>query len=123
MTSLFFQLGVPPDIDEGPLVPQPPSIPSVDMKVKIGTPVYVVDGYNVTIDCNITLGTPPVTISWFHNGQPDLSRANFSTIIVTDAKDDDVFACRADNNIGFDVKNTTIKVFDKSNKTSNLILL
>ena len=87
------------------------------MTVKIGTPVYVADGFNVTIDCNILTGTPPVNISWFRNGQPDPSRGNVTSISVTDANDNDTFTCRTDNNIGFDVENTTIRVFGKSNKT------
>ena len=85
------------------------------MRVKIGTPVYVVDGFDVTIDCNILTGTPPVTIRWFRNGRLDPSRGNVTSITVTDADDNDNFACRADNNVGFDIENTTIRVFGKLN--------
>jgi len=83
------------------------------MRVDIGTPVYVIDGSNVVIVCDIASGTPPMTIRWFRNGQLDPSRGNVSTITVTDANDCDVFMCRADNNVGFDMKNTTINVFGK----------
>ena len=113
-SQILFELGVPPDIDEGSYVPQPPSR---NMRVKIGTTVYVVDGFNVTIDCNVLTGTPPVNISWFRNGQPDLSGGNVTSINVTDANDNDTFTCRADNSIGFDMENTTVRVFGESNKT------
>ena len=50
------------------------------------------------------------TISWYHNGELDQSRGNFSTtrITVTDATDGDVFTCRAENKIGFDHQQQTI---------------
>jgi len=69
------------------------------MRVKIGTPIYVIDGFDVIIDCDIDSGTPPITIHWFCNGQLDPSRGNVSTITVTDANDGDVIMFRADNNI------------------------
>jgi len=83
------------------------------MRVDIGSPVYVVDGSDVVIDCDIASGTPPITIHWFCNGQPDPSRGNVSTITVNDANSGDVFMCRADNKIGFDMESTTISVFGK----------
>jgi len=83
------------------------------IRVDIGTPVYVIDRFDVIIDCDIDSGTPPITIRWFRNGQLDPSRGNVSTITVTDAIDGDVFMCRADNNIGFDIESTTINVFGK----------
>ena len=107
------QLGEPPVIDEGIFVPQPPNIISDNKRVKIGTPVYVVNGFNVTIDCGIIRGESPITISWLHNGVPDPSRGNVSTITITDASDGDVFTCRANNSIDFDVEKTTINVFSK----------
>ena len=76
----------------------------------IGTPVYVYTGYDVTIDCNIVNGTPPITIQWFRNGSPDSTRGNVSTITITDANNGDVFQCRADNIAGFDTENTVIHV-------------
>jgi len=92
-------------------VPKPAKVPSGNQIVDIGTPVYVVDGYNVTIDCDVISGVPPITISWFHNG--DLFRGNVSTITITDANDGDVFTCRAENNIGYDKHETTLNVFGK----------
>jgi len=92
------------------------------MRVDIGSPVYVIDGSNVVIDCDIASGTPPITIRWFRNGQLDTSRGNVSTITVTDASDGDVFMCRADNNIGFDMESTTINVFGKGILNSYLVI-
>ena len=82
----------------------------------IGTPVYVVNGTTVMIDCNIVNGTPPVTISWLYNEQPDLTRGNASTISITagrDAYDGDLFSCKAINIVGFDIENTTINIISK----------
>ena len=83
------------------------------MEVQIGSPGYVVKGSDVTIVCDILSGTLPITISWFRNGAPDPTRGNVSTITVTDYNDGDVFTCRADNDVGFDEKSTTINVFSK----------
>ena len=80
------------------------------MRVNIGTPVYVHNGFNVTIDCNIVNGTPPITIQWFRNGSPDPTRGNVSTIITTNASNGDVLMCRADNIEGFDSEITVIYV-------------
>ena len=106
---IYTILGDPPDIDEGPFIPVPDSVPPGDLTVKIGSPVYVISGYNVTIICNILTGTPPVSIIWLRNGMPeDPPRGNVTTITVTDATHGDVFTCRADNNIGYDNESTTI---------------
>ena len=84
-------------------------------RVKIGSPVYVRDGFDVIIDCNIVNGTPPINIQWFHNGSHYPTRGNISNnITITNASNGDVFKCRADNNIGFDTENSTIHVFGKS---------
>ena len=100
-----------PVIDEGSFVPRPSVIGSGTKRVKIGTPVYVQDGFDVIIDCIIVGGKLPITITWFRNGSSDLTRGNASTTItITDASNGDVFECRAENNIGFDIKNTTIHV-------------
>ena len=80
------------------------------MRVKIGSPVYVYSGFDVIIDCKLLDGSHPLTIKWFRNGSPDLTRGNVSTITITDASNGDVFKCRADNIIGFDTENTTIHV-------------
>ena len=86
---------------------RPTNIIKGNKSVKIGTPVYVFDGYNVTINCT-TVGTPPITITWLHNGM--LIAEDVNTITITDAKDGDVITCRANNNIGFDEEHTTIHV-------------
>ena len=101
-------LGLPPNIDEGPFIPQPNNVIPGDMTVRIGSPAYVVDGFNVTIVCNIVSGTRPITIMWLRNGVLDSSRGNVSTITVDDYDNGDVFTCRAESVVGFDVVNTTI---------------
>ena len=100
----------PPVIDEGSHVQRPSVITRGNKRVNIGTPVYVHDGFDVTIDCNIVNGTPPITIQWFRNGSPDTSRGNVSTITITDASNGDVFKCRADNIEEADTEHTTVHV-------------
>ena len=109
----IYILDFPPDIDEGPFIPLPDMVPPEDMEVQIGSPAYVVDGFDVTIVCSILNGTHPITIMWLRNGKVDTIRGNVSTITVTDYTDGDVFTCRADNNVGFDMKITTINVVGK----------
>ena len=89
---------------------RPSIITRGNKRVNIGTPVYVHEGFDVKIDCNIVNGTPPLTIQWFRNGSPDTTRGNISNITITDARNGDVFKCRADNNIGFDTESTVIYV-------------
>ena len=110
---IYTFIGTPPDIDEGLFMPQPPTVPPGDIEVKIGSPAYVVNGSDVTIVCDILSGTHPITISWLCNGEPDPTRSNVSTITVTDYNDGEEFTCRADNDIGFDEKSSTINVFGK----------
>ena len=93
------------------MVQMPDNITKGNKRVKIGTDVYVVDGYNVTIDCNIVSGTTPITFSWLRTGTP--FRGNVTTITITNVIYD-VIICRANNSIGFDEKNTTIHVECKS---------
>ena len=100
----------PPDINEVSFVPRPSVITRGNKRVKIGTPVYIHDGFNAIIDCNIVNGTPPITIQWFRNGSSDTTRGNVSTITITDARNGDVFMCRADNIIGFDTESTVMHV-------------
>ena len=83
------------------------------MEVQIGSPAYVVDGSDVTLVCDILSGTRPITISWFRNGVLDTTRGNTSTITVSNYNNGDVYTCRADNDIGFDMETTTINVFGK----------
>ena len=106
-------IGVPPDIDEGPFIPLPPTVPTGDMEVQIGSPAYVIDGVDITLVCDLLTGTPSNTIMWFRNGVLDSTRGNVSTTTVTNYNDGDVFTCRADNDVGFDEESTTINVFGK----------
>ena len=79
------------------------------IRVKIGTPVYIVDGFAVTIVCNVTDGVPPITtISWLNNGQPDHSRTNMSIVTISNAAHGDNFTCIAENNVGSVRKDTEI---------------
>ena len=57
-------------MSRGQCVPQPEVIPATDMIMMIGSPAYIVDGYDLTVTCNVTsgTGTPPVNISWYGNG-------------------------------------------------------
>ena len=103
-------LGDPPDIDEGPFIPRPSTVPPGDRTVDINTPAYIVDGFDLTLMCRIASGTRPITIKWFRNGQPG---GNNSVITVSDYTDGENIACRADNDIGFDIENTTVNVFGK----------
>ena len=99
---------------------KPPSASKGVIRVKIGTPVYITDNFNVTIDCNINRGTQPITFEWFHNNafvNHDQTTGNASsiTIPVTNAADidGDVYTCRAKNLIGFDERSTTIYYLKK----------
>ena len=87
---------------------QPPSVQKGIIRVKVGAPVYIIHGFNVTIVCNVIYGEPPITIKWLRNGQLDESRMNMSTTLVNDAEDGDVFTCRAENEFGYDKKDTQI---------------
>ena len=109
MVIILFLLD-PPDIDEGAFVPKPSFITRENKRVKIGTPVYVHSGFDIIIDCNIVDGKPPINITWFRNGSPYPTRGNVSTITISDVRNNEVFQCRADNEIGFDIENTTIYV-------------
>ena len=113
MFIIAISLLVAPDIDEGSFVARPSVITRENKRVKIGTPVYVYDGYDVIIDCNIIEGAPPITITWFRNGSPDSTRGNVSTITINDASNGDVFKCRAENYITFDNESTIIYVSGK----------
>ena len=103
----------PPDIDEGPFIPLPPTLLPGDMMVMIGAPAYIVDGFYLTIVCNLANGTRPITIMWLRDGQPYAAGGNNSVITVSDYTDGEVFTCRADNIVGFDTENTTVIVFGK----------
>ena len=113
-----FLLGDPPCIDEGPMVQKPDEITKGNKRVKIGTDVYVINGYNVTLDCNIANGTTPIIFSWLLNGTEDSDYDDDdANITINDEKYGPyggVITCRANNSIGFDEKSTTIHVECKS---------
>ena len=113
--DILFLLADPPDIDEGDFIPLPPNVMPGDMTVTIGTPTYIVDGFDLTVVCDIASGTRPITIMWIRNGVPYPAGGNQSVITIppTDYNDGDVFFCRADNIVGLDVENTTINVFGR----------
>ena len=83
----------------------------------IGSPAYIVDGYDLTITCNVVTGLPPINISWYRNGVLDSSRGNTSTITVsnTNINTDNgvVYTCRAENDKGYDEQRTIVNVFSK----------
>ena len=97
-----------PDIEEGPFVPRPDPISPGDKMVQIGTTAYVIDGNDLTIQCNIASGTRPITISWLKNRVEDTSFGNVSTITISNVNDGDIYMCRAENMIGFDEEATMI---------------
>ena len=71
------------------------------MRVKIGTPVYIYSGFDVTIRCRIISGTPPINITWFRDGSIDLTRRGASIIKLTAVMHSVAFSCRAENYKGF----------------------
>ena len=117
---LHKSLDGPPDIDEGPFIPQPPAVSPGDRTVVINTPAYIVDGFNVTIVCNLASGAHPITIMWLRDGQPYPAGGNNSVITVSDYTDGEVFTCRAENDIGSDIENTTVNVFGKYRIRKNI---
>ena len=80
------------------------------MRVKIGTPVYIYSGFDVTISCKIISGTPPINITWFRNGSIDSTRDNASTITLTAVMHSVAITCRAENYKGFDSVQTILRV-------------
>ena len=106
-------LGDPPDIDEGPFIPLPPVLPPGDMIVIVNSPAYIVDGFDLILVCRLVSGTRPITIMWLRDGEPYPTGGNNSRIAVSDYTNGEVFTCRADNIIGFDMENTTVIVFGK----------
>ena len=106
----FIGYAAVPYIDEGQLTPF--HVENGKITVKIGAPVYIVDGLHVDIICDV-YGKPPITIKWLRNGMLDPSRGNVSTIKVTDASDGDDFICHAENSIGSTNKTTHIRFTNK----------
>ena len=97
------------------MVERPDKITKGNKRVKIGTDVYVVNGYCVTIDCGIASGTTPITFSWFCNGTELEHNDSYITITNKEYRPYGVvITCRANNSIGFDEENTTIHVECKS---------
>ena len=80
--------------------------------MEIGAPVYITDESIVIIDCSINRGIPPITLSWFHNNIIDQSRRNMSSIVVMINSAADihrhVYSCKAENERGSDIVNTTM---------------
>ena len=97
-----------PVIDTGPYFFS--AFTKANVRVKIGTPVFVYSGYDVTIDCKIISGTPPINITWTRDRSIDLTRDNASTITLTAVMYYVVFSCRAENYKGFDSAQTVIRV-------------
>ena len=87
---------------------QPPSVQKGVITVKVGVPVYTIHGFNVTIVCNVIGGKHPITIKWLRNGQPDQFIKNITIATVNDPNDEDVITCIAENEDGFDKKDTQI---------------
>ena len=104
-----FSVTVKPIIDES--VSQSPTVENGVITVKIGSPVFIVKGFNVSIICDVTSGEPPMTFSWFCNAHQ--CRGNVSTITVMNPTEDDVITCRVENKHGFDKKDTRVKFVHK----------
>ena len=90
---------------------KPHSVENGVIAVNVGSTVYTVNGLSIIIICNVTTGEPPLIITWHRNDKllDHRSVGNVSTITVTDATEDDVFTCKADNRMGFDQQSTTIR--------------
>ena len=101
---------VPPVIDKGPFVPRPSVIGRGNQRVKIGTPIYLRGGYELTIDCNIVNGSGPIKITWFRNGSPYSNLKNVSELTLSYLSNGDVFTCRVENNVAYDTEKTTAEV-------------
>ena len=80
--------------------------------VNISTPVDVADGNNVSIQCNVYSRMHPINVSWLRDGA-SYGGENTSLIVIHDAKNGDVFSCKAENCAGFDIKNITINASGK----------
>ena len=74
------------------------------IRVKIGTPVYIIDGLSFTIVCNVTSGQSPVAITWLPDGIPHQTNGNVSTVTIasTNVNHGDVLSCKASNSIGYE---------------------
>ena len=117
-----------PNIDEGPVIPRPYSIKPEHKTVKIGSPVYIIDGFDLTIVCVTINGTPTITVRWFYNGVFNPSWMNASTITILNIglnMNGDHYTCRADNDVGYDEHTTTINVFGEEliNCRSTVLIL
>lgn len=104
-----------PVIAGGQCIPQPKVIPSTEMAVMIGSPAYIIHGYDLTITCTVVGGSSPITISWYRDGELDRSKGNMSTVKIASVKfhEDNgvVYTCRADNNGGYVEEFTKVNVF------------
>ena len=89
-------------------MPRPLVFTRGSKRVKIGTPVYVYDVYDVKIDCNIVNGTPPVHIRWYRNGI--YYRYGGNILTITAPSNGDRYRCRANTQESVDIEETTIYV-------------
>ena len=80
----------------------PQSVERGVVRAPIGSPVYIIDELNVTIDCNIFEEILPKSFRWLHNDIPNQYIGNESsiTIAVPNAADinGDNYTCTVENN-------------------------
>ena len=113
---LHIYTDIPPVIDKGSFVPRPSFVTRGNKRVKIGTPVYVHDGYVVRIDCNTVRGRDPIYYLWYRNGIAISIIHNGmipNTLTITGASNGDLYNCRAESWVSsdlFDSAMTTIYI-------------
>lgn len=79
--------------------------------MKIGSPAYVLKGFDVIVDCNVTGGTRPVTITWLRNGMPvDASEDSGADFTISNVTANETITCIVNNSIGSVERNTAIHV-------------
>ena len=122
ITAIYiFILDDTPDIIEGPFE-ELSTVTDGPKSVDIGTPVYVVVGNDVSIQCDVHSGIYPFSTSWHRNGA-NYREGNISEIVIDDAKNGDVFSCIVESCKGSDNMSTTINVFGKFVAIYNVLKL